>query len=181
MTKRAKLLNLKNTHFVNAHGRDPEDVTRHRKRKTRRCTGNQFKKKACQHFSTAHDLARLTRYALKNPRFRALVSQRSFTVKRGKKVSRYENTNQLLGETIRGWSVYGVKTGTTNRAGHCLVSAAKKGQRDVTIVVLRSTIQGQKKNGDYYWDSDTRDVRVGGATLSNGQRFNDTKKLLKSI
>ena len=100
MTRRAKLLNLKNTHFGNAHGRDPEDVTKNRKKKKKRCVGNQFNKQACKHYSSARDLALLTKFALKNPRFRPWLG-RKFT---HTETSRHpKNTHQLMGQTVFGW------------------------------------------------------------------------------
>jgi len=47
----------------------------------------------------------------------------------------WKNTNQLLG--IRGFR--GVKTGTTSKAGACLVSWGSRGGDSVILVVLGST------------------------------------------
>jgi len=77
--------------------------------------------------STAEDVARLTRYAMGNSAFRFYVSQQerriNFTTANGEPSSYLlRNTNELLGNS----SIDGVKTGTTSRAGQCLVISAAK-------------------------------------------------------
>ncbi len=72
-------------------------------------------------YSTATDMARLTRYALNKAAFRFYVSQkeRQISWDRGGKTQSYmlRNTNELLGQM----GVEGGKTGRTARAGDCLV------------------------------------------------------------
>jgi D-alanyl-D-alanine carboxypeptidase len=77
-------------------------------------------------FSTAADMARLTRYAMDKAGFRFYVSQKerqiSFT-RAGKSMAyMLRNTNELLG--VNG--VEGVKTGRTARAGDCLILSAQR-------------------------------------------------------
>ncbi|MGH7937603.1 MAG: D-alanyl-D-alanine carboxypeptidase family protein [Chthoniobacterales bacterium] len=75
-------------------------------------------------YSTAADIARLTRYAMHNAGFRFYVSQkgREISFGRGAQRLRYllRNTNELLGAN----DIDGVKTGRTARAGDCLVLSA---------------------------------------------------------
>lgn len=82
-------------------------------------------------YSTAADIARLTRYALNKAGFRFYVSQKqrqiSFTSGGKKKEYLLKNTNELLGQN----GVDGVKTGRTARAGDCLVLSA---QREAEVV-----------------------------------------------
>ena len=78
-------------------------------------------------YSTAEDLARLTSYAMGNSAFRFYVSQRerkiAITSANGGPTSYLlRNTNELLG--ING--IDGVKTGSTSRAGQCLIISAPK-------------------------------------------------------
>jgi D-alanyl-D-alanine carboxypeptidase (penicillin-binding protein 5/6) len=77
-------------------------------------------------FSTAADVARLTRYAMSKPAFRFYVSQkeRQISFERGKQKKAYmlRNTNELLGTN----GVDGVKTGKTARAGDCLILSAHR-------------------------------------------------------
>jgi D-alanyl-D-alanine carboxypeptidase (penicillin-binding protein 5/6) len=72
-------------------------------------------------YSTAEDVARLTRYAMSRASFRFYVSQkeRQISFQRGNRKLNYllRNTNELVGS--RG--IDGVKTGRTARAGDCLV------------------------------------------------------------
>ncbi len=86
-------------------------------------------------YSSAWDLAALTRYALWNPRFREIVRTRvkkvSWPLPTGGKI--YVNHNKLLS-----WypGADGVKTGWTTKAGHCLVASATRHGRRLIAVVL---------------------------------------------
>lgn len=77
-------------------------------------------------YSTALDLARLTRYAMKKASFRFYVSQKSreIEVRSAGKARRamLHSTNELLGTN----GIDGVKTGTTARAGECLILSANR-------------------------------------------------------
>jgi serine-type D-Ala-D-Ala carboxypeptidase (penicillin-binding protein 5/6) len=86
-------------------------------------------------YSSAWDLAALTRVALRDPRIRAIVRKRiahvPWSAPTYEKV--YVNKNPLLG-TYRGAN--GVKTGWTTLAGHCLVASATRYGRTIIAVVL---------------------------------------------
>lgn len=110
MNEKAKSLGLNNTSFVTPHGLDSDN-----------------------HYTTAYELALLTNYALKNDTFKTIVSTKSYNVKLGNNIKSIRNTNELLGN-LNG--VYGVKTGFTNGANRCLVSATKRGNLDIICVVL---------------------------------------------
>ena len=90
--------------------------------------------------TTAVDLSRLAWEAFKLPRFRQIVQTREFTgtLRNADGAVRqvtWRNTNQLL--NIEGYD--GVKTGTTNSAGNCLVAHGVRGQDSLFITVLGST------------------------------------------
>ena len=106
MNAKAAELGLTDTHFDNPNGL-PSDT----------------------HYTTAHELAKITAAALKDPVFRQIVSTKSCTVS-GHALS---NHNRLL-------SMYdgaiGVKTGFTRAAGRCLVSAAERNGRTIIAVTL---------------------------------------------
>jgi serine-type D-Ala-D-Ala carboxypeptidase (penicillin-binding protein 5/6) len=112
MNERARELGLGNTHFTS-----PSGVLDR---------GN---------FSTAWDLAAITRYAMQNPRFRAVVRTRvkrvSWPAPTYGKV--YMNKNHLLGSYL---GADGVKTGWTTIARHCLVASARRGDMHLIAVVL---------------------------------------------
>lgn len=110
MNQKAIELGLNNTHFVTPHGLDNDE-----------------------HYTTAYELALLTRYALENETFSKIVSTRSYSVVINRSSKTIGNTNELLGY-LNG--VYGVKTGFTNGANRCLVTACKRGDLDVICVVL---------------------------------------------
>lgn len=106
MNERAASLGLTDTHFVNPHGLD-----------------------APNHYSSAADLHQLAQAALAYPEFATIVSTTQYAIPGHTLV----NKNELL-------SLYGgadgVKTGTTDLAGECLVaSVTRRGHRAVAVVL----------------------------------------------
>jgi serine-type D-Ala-D-Ala carboxypeptidase (penicillin-binding protein 5/6) len=93
--------------------------------------------KDADNYSSAWDLAALTRVAMRNPRFRRIVRTHikhvSWTAPTYAKV--YVNNNRLVG-TYPGAT--GVKTGYTHKAGPCLVASATRSGRSLIAVVLDS-------------------------------------------
>jgi len=90
---------------------------------------------AKNHLVSAYDLALISRYALYNQEFSSVVSKRFEVIGQGTSKRHLKNTNKLL------WSYpgcIGVKTGTTNAAGPCLVSAVEKNGRKCLAVVFNS-------------------------------------------
>jgi D-alanyl-D-alanine carboxypeptidase len=96
-------------------------------------------------FSTAADVARLTRYAMNKAGFRFYVSQKEREIEFGHGPQRLRyllrNTNELLGQD----NIDGVKTGSTARAGDCLVLSAARSsevaqQGTTTLVTPRRLI-----------------------------------------
>jgi D-alanyl-D-alanine carboxypeptidase (penicillin-binding protein 5/6) len=106
MNALAKQLKMERTRFVNPHGIDDNVKS--------------------LPYSTAEDMARLSRYAMNKAAFRFYVSQktRQINFRRGSHTLSYmlRNTNELVG--TRG--IDGVKTGRTARAGECLVLSANR-------------------------------------------------------
>lgn len=104
MNALAKQLKMERTRFLNPHGIDQKEHP----------------------YSTAEDMARLTRYALNNAGFRFYVSQkdRQISFQRAGRTLKYllRNTNELLGRD----GVDGIKTGRTARAGDCLILSAHR-------------------------------------------------------
>lgn len=110
MDNKSKSLGLYSTHFVTPHGLDDDD-----------------------HYTTAYELAVITDYALKNEIFSNFVGTKNHTVYINGNPKNLSNTNELLGN-LNG--VYGVKTGFTNGANRCLVTAVKRNNMDLICVVL---------------------------------------------
>lgn len=110
MNNKATELGLTSTHFVTPHGLDNDD-----------------------HYTTAYELALLADYALKNKTFSNIVKTKNYTIQINNSSKTLSNTNELLG-TFEG--VYGVKTGFTNGANRCLVTAVKRNNLDLICIVL---------------------------------------------
>ena len=106
MNALANQLKMERTRFVNPHGID-------------------YKVKPVP-YSTAEDMARLTRYAMSKASFRFYVSQkeRQISFNRAGHQLNYmlRNTNELLGKM----GIDGVKTGTSARSGQCLILYANR-------------------------------------------------------
>lgn len=111
MNARAEALGCTHTHFTNPHGLDDPN-----------------------HYTTARELAMITRAALENSTFREIVSteQHKIPLDSGG-VRLLINHNRLLREKDY---VIGVKTGFTKRSGRCLVSAAERDGVTVIAVTL---------------------------------------------
>ena len=86
-------------------------------------------------YSTAWDMAALTRYAMWNPRFRAVVRTHikrvAWAAPTYSKI--YVNKNHLIGAYP---GANGVKTGWTTKAKHCLVASVKRHGVWLIAVVL---------------------------------------------
>jgi D-alanyl-D-alanine carboxypeptidase (penicillin-binding protein 5/6) len=128
MNAKVKELGLTGTHFANPHGLDAEN-----------------------HYSTPHDMAVLTAYALRNQTFAEVVRT---PVKRipweGKQWERImRNKNKML---VRYKGADGVKTGYTKAAGRCLATSATKDGRQLAVIVL---------NDPKDWDDSARLLNYG--------------------
>lgn len=114
MNQKAEELGLSDTHYVTACGLDAPD-----------------------HYSTAFDLAKFTRIALQNEDFAYICSQSNMKVKFGdppyeRWLKNYNRLLELYPDCI------GVKTGFTDDAGRCLVSAAERDGMTLICVTLNA-------------------------------------------
>lgn len=104
-----------------------------------------------EHWSTAYDLALMTKRALRIPKFRKLVSTLSYTKPKTNKQPEMELklTNPLLRPKSRYYyaKAIGVKTGHTSAAQDTLVAAAEHQGRRLIAVVL-----GCEKGGGRFED-----------------------------
>lgn len=87
------------------------------------------------HYLSAYDLALIARTDLQKPLFREIVASRHINMEGGNYTRSFKNTNKLL---FSNPNVIGIKTGTTDKAGACLVSAMERDGRTVIAVVLHS-------------------------------------------
>ncbi len=125
MNARAAEWGLADTHFVNPHGLDDP-----------------------AHYSSARDLAQIALRGLTEPTFARIVSTRERVVGGRTLV----NLNELLGSYP---GAEGVKTGTTDEAGQCLISAAGRADGRVLAVVMGSDDRFRDSRAllDYYFAS----------------------------
>ena len=114
MNLKAQLLGCYDTNFVNTNGLPAKN-----------------------HYSTAYDLAQIARYGLKNEIFAQIVATANYTIiwEESNRKRVIKNTNKLL---TTYYGATGIKTGTTDEAGYCLVASAKKDNRNLIVVVLKS-------------------------------------------
>ena len=119
MNNKAKEIDANSSHFDNTHGLDSKN-----------------------HYTTAHDLALITSYAMQNPTFKEIVSTKNIKITNSDGKSRYlKNKNKLL-STLDGAN--GVKTGYTTASGKCFVGGAKRGGMQLICVVLNRGDMWQK-------------------------------------
>lgn len=134
MNEKAVELGAQNTHFVNPNGLHEDD-----------------------HLTTAYDLAMISREAMKNEKFRELVTTYRYVVPAtNMQDTRYlYNTNRLIYDEktkvlvngVQRAAKYvgatGIKTGYTSHAGGCLIAGAKRGDTELISVVMKSTDEGR--------------------------------------
>lgn len=96
------------------------------------------------HYTTAHDLAAFTRYAMTYPFFRTLISSAEYTTAAGNAIY---NNNRLLGLYP---DLVGGKTGYDWDAGWCLVEVAERDGMQMVSV----TLDGVHENMDWYDDNE---------------------------
>ncbi len=144
MNDRATQLGLTNTHFTNTSGLHNPD-----------------------HYTTAWDIYVLAKEAMKNETFRTITNTLAYTTAATNMAEPRElhTTNSL----ISNWRILGllydgaegIKTGTTEEAGNCLLSSAYRHGRRLICVVLGSSGSGvdvqsfpdSSKLYDYGFDS----------------------------
>jgi D-alanyl-D-alanine carboxypeptidase (penicillin-binding protein 5/6) len=120
MNRRAKAMSLGCTHYASADGIE---------------TANR---------SCAADLAALARVAISKPRIARIVKHRQLVVRfpiKARHLWLY-STNPLLQMHYPG--TIGLKTGSTDHAGHCLVAIVRRGKRVYGVVLLHSPDTGSQ-------------------------------------
>src|SRR6185312_4177022 len=86
--------------------------------------------------STPDDLAKLVMAAAHSPVIRQYSTSRGYTIRSGRHMVAYRNTDALVDR--RSWHIVVQKTGFTDAAGHCLVMQAVIDHRTVVMVLLNS-------------------------------------------
>lgn len=114
MNQKAAEIGMKDTVFSNPHGLDDHE----------------------EHYSTAYDMALLTRYAMQNEMYRRVSGTKRYVAKGGDSVRSWGNKNRLLTEKYKYCT--GGKTGFTKRASRTLVTTATKNGIDLIAVTLNA-------------------------------------------
>lgn len=164
MNTKLNELSLADSHFTNAFGMQDEN-----------------------HYTTAHDLAFIMKYCLKNDTFRKIAGQASCAIPATNKsgTRTYTSTNELL---IPGTSHYysyltAGKTGFTTQAKECLVSSAYRDDLELICVVLGSNDRFADTRNLYEYAYSNYSIKnivnekdiVTNITVANASR--DTKNL----
>lgn len=118
MNEKAAELNMTGTHFSNTHGFHDDN-----------------------HYTTARDMATLTRYAMQNEKFCEIVNTQVYTIPKTNKYNygdgtrTLSNTSDLIKPNSSAYYKYatGVKTGYTKEAGNCLVASASKESSNTAV------------------------------------------------
>lgn len=120
MNKKAEELGCTNTHFTNPHGLHDDE-----------------------HYTTAEDLSIMTKYALSLPYFSEITSKTYYEIpptNTSPEARMVYTTNMLINQNAGGSYYYkyckGIKTGSHDQAGYCLVSTAMKDGYSYLCVVL---------------------------------------------
>jgi D-alanyl-D-alanine carboxypeptidase/D-alanyl-D-alanine carboxypeptidase (penicillin-binding protein 5/6) len=158
MNAKAKVLGLSGTHFVTPSGLHAKN-----------------------HYSTAYDMAILTRGAMENADFREIAATKSIKIDYGNPpFDRWvSNTNKLL-------TLYdgcnGTKTGFTDEAGRCLVSSAERDGVNLIAVTLDAPDDwnDHRKMFDYGFSvahNKTLDVDIGKPAVAVAGGLKDSVSL----
>lgn len=136
MNKKAKELGCKNTHFMNPDGLHNKD-----------------------HYTTARDLYIITKYALTLPKFSEITNTTTYFCE-GDDYPLI-TTNYLI-DPNRGGDYYylyakGIKTGTTDEAGRCLVTTASADGYSYMAILLHAPYK-EGEDEDYGTMTDAADL-----------------------
>ena len=139
MNQKAAELGAGDTHFTNAHGLHDKN-----------------------HYTSAYDMALITRWALTVDGFRALFGAESYTIPPSNKQSKsrtFGTHHHMLVESKYYYEgTEGGKLGWTPEAQHTLVTLAKRGDMELICVVMKTRTQYEKyidaaKLLDYCFDN----------------------------
>lgn len=113
MNEKAKEIGMKDTHFSNPHGLDGDGT----------------------HYSSAYDMALLTKYAMGNETFRKIFGTKTYQSESWDYP--WKNKHKLVTSYYE--FATGGKTGFTKKAGRTLVTTASKNGLDFIVVTLKAS------------------------------------------
>ncbi len=113
MNNKVTELGLNDTNFMNPHGLNNQN-----------------------HFTTAYDLAMISKEAMQHNTFKNVVGTKLWIAQReGDRYKYFYNKNKVISQYEYGT---GIKIGYTKRSGRCLVASSKKGELELICVVLNA-------------------------------------------
>lgn len=123
MNKKAKDLGCTNTNYVNVHGLDEKG-----------------------HYTTAHDLYLICKEAMKNPTFEKIVGKTSYTMPKTNMQDEriLPATNFMINSNYADCYlpyVTGIKTGTTDDAGRCIITKASKNGYNYIAIIMGAKLE----------------------------------------
>ena len=137
MNNKAQELGMTGTHFMNPCGAHDDN-----------------------HYTTARDIAILSKYAMKNDTFRELVKTVIYKIPPTAKYSQERtlvNTNLFLSTIRSTYHLYppaiGIKTGHTSQAGYCLAAAASYNDTELLAIVMNCPNTDERAGAYSYTDS----------------------------
>ncbi|MBQ6387835.1 MAG: D-alanyl-D-alanine carboxypeptidase [Ruminococcus sp.] len=135
MNDKAKTLGCKNTHFTNPSGLHDDN-----------------------HYTTARDLSTITQYALSVPDFATITNTKEWLCEGD--TEPLTNTNYMIDPAHPEFyypAARGIKTGTTDQAGRCLVTSADSRNRKFLLVLMGAPYQ-EGKYVEYDTFTDAKDI-----------------------
>lgn len=122
-------LGCENTHFLNVHGLDEEGQ-----------------------YTTANDMLKIVNQALTFPLFEQITGTSVYTVPATNlsKERKLVNTNFMMNKIYKDYYfeyVKGIKTGSTDNAGKCVISKASKDGYSYIAVIMRAPFEDIDKDG----------------------------------
>lgn len=148
MNAKAKALGMTRTRFADPSGLSPENV------------------------ASPRDLAKLVMAAAKTPVIRLYSTDPEHTVRVGKQMLEYRNTNTLVAKPT--WDIVVQKTGYLSAAGQCLVMQANIDGRSIVMVLLNSF-------GKYTRVADARRIRKWMESQSGSPKSATTEAPVRAV
>ncbi|XXM74123.1 D-alanyl-D-alanine carboxypeptidase family protein [Lysinibacillus sphaericus] len=138
MNQKAAEIGMKDSHFSNPHGLDDHE----------------------DHYSTAYDMALLTKYAMENDLYKKIAGTKVHTAPNPEEKwdRKWKNKNRLVTELYK-YSTGG-KTGYTKRAKRTLVSTASKDGENLIAVTLNAPDDWNDHIGMFEYGFDQFDYKI---------------------
>ena len=173
MNEKAQQIGCKNTHFVNSNGIHDDN-----------------------HYTTAYDLAVISRYCMQNDTFRNIICTKEYTLPATEQYPSPDriltNTNGLMLADNPYYYPYAIagKTGFTTQAKNCLICMSQKEDIELISVVLHaeSTEDGRSAryldtinlleygNNNYDFLTMPKEKQIGETIASTSVSESETKK-----